>query len=156
MLNFTNETNPLLLFLFVDITKPNFANNSRCDNGITITNNTAKGKNYGLINFDAIGVTDNSGDAPVVQSTPPGYELGRTYQINYTIGDGLDINFKASDAAGNFRICRFKVKVSGKIIPSIYFHKLSQEDWTFPVFFETWRTHKGFPNANKHYVNPIN
>ena len=128
---------PCVLYLFLDITKPNFANNFRCDNGITITNNTVKGKNYGLINFDAIGVTDNSGDAPVIQSSPPGYELGRTYQINYTIGDGMVINFKASDAAGNFRICKFTVKVSSKMIPTIYFHKLSQDDLIFPVFFET-------------------
>ena len=116
---------PWVLYLFLDVMKPNFADNSRCNNGITITNNTVKGKNYGLINIGAIGVTDNSGDAPVIQSSPPGYKLGRTYKVNYTTGDGLDINFKASDAAGNFRICKFKLKVSSKIMPTIYFHKLS-------------------------------
>ena len=71
-------------------------------------------KSYGLINFDAIGVTDNSGEEVVVASSPPGYELGRSYRIGITkLRQPLDVTFTATDKNNNQANCRFFIEVKG-------------------------------------------
>ena len=103
-----------LLLSFIDIERPKFSKNDECQNGITITNETLPDKSYGLINFDAIGVTDNSGDEVVVVSSPPGYELGRSYQMNITkLRQPLVVTFTATDKSNNQATCRFLVEIKG-------------------------------------------
>lgn len=71
-------------------------------------------KSYGLINFDAIGVTDNSGDEVVVVSSPPGYELGRSYRIGITtLSQPLAVTFTAADKSKNEAKCRFLIEIKG-------------------------------------------
>ncbi len=81
--------------------------------GILLQNNTLPGKSYGLINFEAIGVKDNSDGPIVVTSDPPGSELGHTYNFPIT-AQTTKVTFTASDPSGNTRVCRFKVDVFGK------------------------------------------
>lgn len=103
-----------------DIERPKFSKNEECYNGIELTNNTVKDKNYGLVNFEAIGITDNSGGPITVVSSPPGYELGRSYQIGITkMNQPLAITFHATDASGNSEQCRFRIQIKGKSLTSI-------------------------------------
>ena len=100
-----------------DLHRPDFVKNwnSQCDNGVRIKTNTLPGKPYGVVSFEDFSATDDSLQAVVVQSYPSGYQLGRKYHFNYTKGSyGKVVSFKASDAAGNSRACRFEVIVAGK------------------------------------------
>ncbi len=102
-----------LLFIHPDVTRPSFSDNNRCFNGIKLQNNTLPGMSYGQINFEAIGVTDNSGGPIVVVSDPPGNELGHPYNFQITT-QTLPVSFTASDPSGNIRVCRFLTDIFGR------------------------------------------
>jgi len=103
-----------------DIERPKFSKNDECQNGITITNTTVIDKSYGLINFDAIGVTDNSGEEVVVASSPAGYELGRSYRIGITkLRQPLAVTFTATDKSNNTANCRFFIEIQDKQPPKL-------------------------------------
>ena len=106
------QNNKTLFFL--DIQRPKFANENECANGISLSNSTLLDRSYGVINFDAIGVTDNSGGPITIESTPPGYQLGRSYNIGITdIKKSLVIKFTATDASNNKAECKFFVEILG-------------------------------------------
>eukprot|EP00111_Clytia_hemisphaerica_P015651 TCONS_00046199-protein len=108
-----------------DITDPVFERKDECNTGITIRKDTLEDQNYASINFDTIRATDNSGERPkmscVTESNQPcEYKMGVDYKF------GLDeqgktsttrIRFKATDAAGNSEVCRFKVVIQDKQKP---------------------------------------
>ena len=105
------------MIVFTDAEAPKFSRGNDCFNGIKLTNETLPDKSYGLINFDAIGVTDNSGDEVVVVSSPPGFELGISYQMNITkLLQPLAITFTASDNSNNKATCKFLIEIKGKYI----------------------------------------
>lgn len=102
----------------IDIKPPVFARASECQNGIDIRKKTLPGKHYADVKFEAIGIQDNSDVLPVVicqyrNNQFCSYELGKNYSFGITSRNGVDIFFKATDAAGNFRRCRFNVIVQG-------------------------------------------
>ena len=114
------------LCYLADIERPKFSKNNECYNGIELENSTVTDKNYGLINFEAIGVTDNSGGPITIVSSPPGYELGRSYQIGITkMNQPLAITFHATDASGNSEQCRFRIQIKGKAFAGICLSDLS-------------------------------
>ncbi|XP_065058048.1 sushi, von Willebrand factor type A, EGF and pentraxin domain-containing protein 1-like [Rhopilema esculentum] len=103
-----------------DIQRPKFANENECANGISLSNTTLLDRSYGVINFDAIGVTDNSGGPITIESTPPGYQLGRSYNIGITdIKKSLAIKFTATDASNNKAECKFFVEILDKQKPKL-------------------------------------
>ena len=81
---------------------------------------TEAGKNYAKINFEAISVSDNSGEKidaicfNVGTGKKCDYELGKAYNIKITYSR-LELNFKATDSSGNSAICRFTVVVEGML-----------------------------------------
>ena len=97
-----------------------FEKAAQCEKGIPLVNETEPGQSYGWINFDAIGVTDNSGTV-IVTSDPPGNELGRPYKFQITPGK-LDktVTFTAKDPSGNEQVCRFLIRIIGKFFLSYY------------------------------------
>lgn len=104
-----------------------FANDSECKNGILIKEQTRPGKSYAVINFTNIEVTDNSGNAPTVTCVGEKrelcqYEMGKEYNFGITGSNGLTVNFKATDKAGNFKECRFTVIVEGLSYAYFFFH----------------------------------
>ena len=103
------------LYYFVDVERPKFKDSDRCFTGITIQKETLPGKSFAEIDFEEIGVTDNSGEeisvTCVTQNGYCQYEMGKTYEIDIT--RSLTVNFNATDRAGNSRICRFEVIVEG-------------------------------------------
>ena len=106
--------NNLVYFPCVDYERPKFVNSSKeCYDGIPLSNNTVKDRNFGYINFGTLNIEDNSGWFKLV-SNPPGYELGRSYPFNITkLSEFTKIEFIAIDAAGMSEKCSFKISIKG-------------------------------------------
>eukprot|EP00794_Sanderia_malayensis_P006970 gene6970-7755_t len=137
-----------------DVTRPSFSDNNRCFNGIPLKNNTVQGQSYGLINFEAIGVTDNSGGPIVVRSDPPGSELGRTYRFPITTTT-TQVTFIASDPSGNTRNCRFLIDIYDKEKPKMLScpddieittsEETVKVNWTIPTYSDNCGTYEQCP-----------
>lgn len=85
----------------VDVETPSFRLTCPSD----IRQYADKGKNYTTINWLPVVATDNSGLVPTVTSSG-------VKNIYYQ--GKQEVIYNASDAAGNYRICRFHVTVEGK------------------------------------------
>lgn len=73
-----------------------------------------KSKNYTTINWSPVVATDNSGMPPTVTS------IG----VESTYYEGKhEVIYKATDEAGNSKICRFHVAVKSKLFTMYHFIK---------------------------------
>lgn len=101
--NLPNEI-PLLLFQLADVETPLF--------GVTCPSSDIKkyadrAKNYTTVNWPPVIATDNSGMATNV--TQHGVPTGNKFYEGRH-----EVIYNASDAAGNYRICKFHVTVESK------------------------------------------